>query len=279
MGSQVAVVVPIWQEELSEFEKISFQQCCSILSNYTFHLVTYKSLRLDNYIKLLEEKSVDYKFTYFGRKSFGSVDSYSKLMLSVSFYRRFLSYKYVLIYQLDCFVFRDELEQWIAKGYSYIGAPWLKGYNYALSGATIEGVGNGGFSLRNVGDHMRVLLSFSYIKEPKLFLKETDSISYTRVPLTLSTYLQDSTVRNNTFFLFNNWSQYEDVFWGKIAARNFSWFTVPEYQIAAQFSVEVQPKMFFEMNSSVIPFGCHAWWTYDLDFWKPYIEEFGYSLT
>jgi hypothetical protein len=36
--------------------------------------------------------------------------------LSASFYERFLDTKYILIYQLDAFVFKDELQEWCDKG-------------------------------------------------------------------------------------------------------------------------------------------------------------------
>jgi hypothetical protein len=87
------------------------------------------------------------------------------------------------------------------------------------------------------------------------------------------------TFKNNTFFLFNDfndWEDNEDAFWGRKTAC-FSWFTVPKWEEAVLFSVEVQPGRFIG-ETSELPFGCHAWWSYDLDFWKPHIERFGYKL-
>lgn len=45
-------------------------------------------------------------------------------MLSAEFYERFLAWDYILLCQTDAFVFRDELADWCARGYDYIGAPW-----------------------------------------------------------------------------------------------------------------------------------------------------------
>ena len=77
-------------------------------------------------------------------------------MLNPNFYQRFRRFEYILIYQLDAFVFSDRLEEFCRLGYDYIGAPWPLGdgnkHNEEL---VVEGnhfltVGNGGFSLRRV---------------------------------------------------------------------------------------------------------------------------------
>ena len=38
-------------------------------------------------------------------------------------YSRFEKYEYMLIYQLDAFVFSDRLMEFVEAGYDYIGAP------------------------------------------------------------------------------------------------------------------------------------------------------------
>ncbi len=86
------------------------------------------------------------------------------------------------------------------------------------------------------------------------------------------------TVRNNTFFLCNNYAANEDGYWGLLIGKKFSWFKVAPPDDAMKFSFEVQPKRFFEENLRKLPFGCHAWIKYDFDFWKSHIESFGYKL-
>ena len=41
---------------------------------------------------------------------FHRVSTYNKLMLSLDFYVRFSAYGYLLVYQLDAWVFSDELD-------------------------------------------------------------------------------------------------------------------------------------------------------------------------
>ena len=59
-------------------------------------------------------------------KYFISKESYSRLLVSKSFYEAFSEYEYILIYQPDCLVFSDQLLEWCKKGNDYIGAPWYK---------------------------------------------------------------------------------------------------------------------------------------------------------
>ncbi len=252
MKKKVAIIIPVWKESLSRFEEISFRQCCYVLNTYTIIIITHRYLKLNFYIDILKEIGNSYRIYFFDKALFVSVDSYNKMLLSLRFYVRFYFFDYILICQLDSFIFRDELKKWIDYGYSYIGAPWLKGYGLAEYGNPVIGIGNGGFSLRRVSSHLRVLLSFKMIG-PQYRLFE------------------------NTFFLLNNFNRNEDIFWSNIAANYFSWFKIPEWKIAARFSVEVQPRYFFDIFQD-IPFGCHAWWKYDLDFWRPHIEKFGYRL-
>ncbi|HMC84001.1 MAG TPA: DUF5672 family protein, partial [Chitinophagaceae bacterium] len=71
---------------------------------------------------------------------------------------------------------------------------------------------------------------------------------------------------------------HEDQFWGLSLSKKFEWFKVPDYKTAAAFAFEMQPHRLYILNNNQLPFGCHAWWKYDLDFWKPHIEKFGYRL-
>ena len=88
----------------------------------------------------------------------------------------------------------------------------------------------------------------------------------------------DLVFRNNTFYLLNSFKGFEDQFWSLVAPKNFNWFNVAGVQDAMDFSIEMQPRRVYEMNGQRLPFGCHAWWKYDFEFWKPHIEAQGYQL-
>ncbi len=171
----VVVVIPVYKENITGYEDISLKQCCKLLGAYPVTLVKPRSLQVENYFSYCD----GWKTESFDDEYFSSVEGYNKLMMSEEFYRRFVNYRYILIHQLDAFVFKDELLLWCKKGYDYIGAPWLEnetisrsfmermkfryrnyvdyktnakqpGSVYPTASQFYYKVGNGGFSLRNV---------------------------------------------------------------------------------------------------------------------------------
>jgi len=119
-----SVVLPVYKEILDDNEKISFQQCLKILNRHSITLAIPKSLNVENYNSLAKRYNVILNIEKFDDCFFTGTKGYNNLMLSKEFYMRFLNYEYILIYQLDCFVFKDELDYWCSKGYDYIGSPW-----------------------------------------------------------------------------------------------------------------------------------------------------------
>lgn len=230
-NKQVAVVIPIHKSQLSEYEMISLKQVCTVLGEYDIVAVVPNGLTLaerEAYTRI-ESFAVDY---------FKSITDYNRLMLSPSFYRRFWQYEYILIYQLDAFVFADKLSWFCQQGYDYIGAPWLYGiFNYIDAEHSIFHVGNGGLSLRRISSFIKLLEE----RQPLL----------------------DEQIKN------------EDLFFSSIVSPEFR---IAPLEIALQFSFERQVETCYERNHYELPFGCHAWERYNLPFWKPYIEQEGYVL-
>ena len=54
-------------------------------------------------------------FESFEDEYFKGISGYNRLMMSEVFYRRFIGYEYILIYQLDAYIFKDELKKWCDK--------------------------------------------------------------------------------------------------------------------------------------------------------------------
>ena len=52
-------------------------------------------------------------------------------------YERYAAYEFMFTYELDAFVFKDELEKWCEQGWDYIGAPWFDGYNNLCVGVSL----------------------------------------------------------------------------------------------------------------------------------------------
>ena len=265
------VVIPVYQSSLTAYEQISLDQCLRVLGQHPIILATPRSLDvsyLTNPHPQLQVRAFDDAF-------FKNVQSYNRLMLSEDYYQTFTDFEYMLIYQLDAFVFRDELTEWCQKGYEYIGAPWLRDRDFADwkdetvfnikkkiaiwldlkkdDGVTpreitsLNGVGNGGFSLRKIPSLLR------WIRFYKKKIADYEKIHA---------------------------HQYnEDVFWGIEINRYFPLISVPDFRTALRFSVEFYPERAIQTyNNGQLPFGCHAWNIHGTDYWRPIFATYGYTI-
>lgn len=263
LKKDVAIIIPTHKEELSDYERISLSQCCKVLGNYDIFLMVPEGLSITNYQALYPELEI----IYFPKNNFLSIITYNKLISSYKFFNYFSEYKYLLIHELDSFVFKDALVDWCNQGYDYIGAPWIgesNRYRTYLGYATTSSnlfldklkkrlayknrkkvvfVGNGGFSLRRVRSFKAISRLLPYI-----------------IPG------------------FDDAIVHDDIIWSIYVSSYFPFFKIPDYKIALQFSMELQPRYCFAQNQSQLPFGCHAWYKYDQDFWKPHIEKAGYEI-
>lgn len=259
------ILIIAHKQHLTETEKASLLQCYKVLGKYPIRFICPKGLDVNEYKALRP----DAQFEFIDPKWQASYVMFGRLKVVPFLYRKFSNYKYILFYELDAWVFRDELEYWCNKNYDYIGAPWVEGWKNAASNAPILGVGNGGFSLRKVKSHLKVLHSFAYIKPVSQLWQECKKERGIRRFLNL---LLNLTLKNNTFISFNNYYLHEDVFWGMIASSRFSWFKTAPVTEALRFSVEAQPERFIKSVED-LPFGCHAWPKTNPSFWKQYIHQ------
>lgn len=276
---QAVIVIPIYKQAINDYEKIALLQCFNIFKDYNICFVTYLELNIDEYIGLYQKfGSNKLLIKTFHKSYFYSTNAYSKLLLSKKFYQKFKQFEYMLIYQTDCFVFKNELDFWIEKGYDYIGAPWFDGFENGTN-TSFAGVGNGGFSLRKIDSFIKVLNSFSFITEPKTLLQNFIlGLNLWKLPKRFYNLIINLTIKNNTFYLFNNYSNNEDLFWSVIVKNNFDWFRIPTENEALKFCFEVNPAYLFNLNNNNLPFGCHAWHKCDFQFWKHHIKKEGYTL-
>lgn len=148
------IVVPIHREFLMESEEQSFLQLLKVLGKYDICLLCSTSLNISRYTQLAGDKELSVK--RFDDYYFNGVEKYCQLVSTPFFYEAFSEYEYMLIYQLDAWVFSDELEAWCDKGYDYIGAPiFIKWFVERK-----RQVGNGGFSLRKIDSIIKYLKKY-----------------------------------------------------------------------------------------------------------------------
>lgn len=156
MENEAAVVIPYYRNELTVTERISLDRCRKILGTYPIYFVIPHTLEVDkeNIFSVKQLISVPDAWM-------NGVEAYNQMMLNADFYRLFADYKYILIYQLDAYVFSDRFMEFCSLGYDYIGAPWIEGkFDIEHEENGMVYVGNGGFSLRKVSSCLSVLESY-----------------------------------------------------------------------------------------------------------------------
>lgn len=265
----VTVVIPLYKPTLTPGERVSLQQAFRVLGRYPICFLKPESLSLDSIL----EPGWTYTTASFPDRYFLSTATYNELMLSLEFYDRFAAYEYMLVYQTDAFVFRDELAEWCAKGYDYIGAPfrteiqfdsvlqekiwefkkniarWFRltevrhGKHQPAEIILKRTVGNGGLSLRRIARLQQVIAE--HPKEVKKYLA-------------------------NPSPFFN-----EDTFFSIEMNRYWPRLRIPSWREAQAFAVEDRPaEQVAEMGK--LPFGCHAWDLYQPEFWRKQIQAAGF---
>jgi hypothetical protein len=150
-----------------------------------------------------------------------TTSQYSRLLLTTDFWNNFKGEK-LLLYQEDTYLFHsNNIEQFLE--YDYVGAPWPVNQD-----DNINGVGNGGFSLRSKSKMIECINKVDPIKDLKLGKSTLN-------------YMRSS---NNDFVP-------EDVFFSK-SMLDFNIGKVARRDSAIQFSQETQ--------SSYNPIGGHNFW-------------------
>lgn len=261
-AAAVAVAVPIYRSELAGDERQSLRHLDAYLSGYDRYFVAPESLR---------PRRPGFEIVHFPDACFTSIASYSRLLLSASFYRAFAAYRYVLVHQLDALVFSDRLAPWCEMGYDYLGAPWLVDPEAPRKG--FSRVGNGGLSLRRVDAFLRVLESRRYLDgRPSLgrdlLAARLPDLAWHRLARRLRVLRE---ARLGAARYAARYTVNEDRFWSDRAALFDPAFRVAPVGIALGFSFERAPRYCYEKRGGELPFGCHAWSRWDRAFWEPHL--------
>jgi len=259
----VAVVVPIFnRSHFTSEEEISFRHLEHYLGGYDKYLVAPESLDVER---------PGFEVKRFGDRFFGSITAHTRLMLDPQFYEAFSQYRFILTYHLDALVFSDQLLQWCEMDFDFIGAPRIG------TSDRPHIVGNGGFALRKVESMLKVLRSHEYAVDPAQYWR---SISAGKpMPLRLlylpKKYLKYLRYFNNINRDIDHCMQMpvpcEDIFLSESAAKYYPEFKFAPLDLAFRFAFDEMPRLCFEMTNHTLPFGCHAWYKQDREFWEPFL--------
>lgn len=273
MERMVTIVVPVYKDTMTKMECISFARCCEVLGAYPVSLVTPAGLDISAYEDVAARyPSVRLEQVEFDASCFENVRAYNRLMLSKPFYESFRASEYMLVYQLDAYVFRDELAYWCSKGYDYIGAPWFRKIWNFQSSTRLWAAGNGGFSLRKTEACLGILNYKGKFKPLRTWFHFHNSVLLKLKKLPLRA-LKNLPCRNTVDFYLAVNQQTEDMFWAMDTAESYAGFRVAPVEEAIRFAFECRPSFLYELNGERLPFGCHAWNRYETDFWKRFIDS------
>jgi len=255
------IVIPLHKKIPSDSEVVSLQRVLTVLPKYDFSIACPKSLDIAGYLNYFERADLRVLVERFEDSYFQSEEGYNHLMLTTEFYSRFDAWKYIIIYQLDCFIFKDEIKKWVTADYDYVGAPWFnheQPLNFYKSlvyskwkiiellkrsidfnkGEKIY-VGNGGLSLRKVEKFKNIL------KVLKLVFKRH--------------------LRGHI---------HEDYIWSILVTKYFSDFKVPSAATASRFALEEIKEPINLDSLESLPMACHAWERYYPELWKSLVMKF-----
>lgn len=257
-NKSVNIIIPLYSNILNGNQKLSLDRCFSVLSAYQITAVVPEDLDV---VPIAQSYPL-LKFEKFKSDFFKGREGYNKLMMSATFYQRFVDWDYILIYQSDAYVFFDNLQSWANRGYDYVGAPWLEKpiyksllyrvvryidykLHFYVDGYSerhlVKGkVGNGGLSLRKVSSFL--------------------------------SFIESNRERVELYCQRCNFHRYhEDVFW---ALEPKDIFVYPNETEALGFSFDKYPSLCYRLNNNTLPFGCHAFYhKRNIAFWRRFIPK------
>ena len=254
--SMVAVCIPVYKLKPEKDEELTLRRCARILGNHPIIFFAPERLDLAPYRQWIPTAGEE----RFAPEYFNGISGYNRLLLSRWFYDRFRTFDYILIHQLDAWVFRDELETWCAREFDFIGAPFAS----PLPCGPRLLSGNGGFSLRRV-EAFRELLT------PQVGLMFRPRYSALLLACQLHRHRPIGTAiamlrlaglgnsRRRRLRAIADGSRNEDmVFWEFSRHNSYSGLRLASIKDAWRFSWEngCEPHRATVMP---LPFGCHGW--------------------
>lgn len=274
MNQECVIVIPIYKDYnmLRYDEILSFRQLCVIFPTRKKVIITADDRDVSIYIEEARQKGALLTVERFESSYFLSPATYNDLMLSSEFYSRFCLYDYMLIYQLDAYVFEDKLDYWMSKGYDYVGAPWFTNYGDHESGDDLWEVGNGGLSLRRVKFYCDLLTCKSLLYKGvdmahglcQFIRSIAKSVGYHNT-IEWHKKKQRGILNEDCFLSF---------YLKRITNDPQLIPLIPSPQEAIAFAFEKSPSYLYEKNGRCLPMGCHAFMKYEYEkFWSKYIMD------
>lgn len=223
----------------------------------------------------MDVDAADFRVQRMPRRFFGSAAAHGALLGSPVFYEAFADYDYVLIHHLDAFVFSDQLREWCARGYDYIGPAW---FTTTTNPPSPRVAATGGFSLRRINACLSVLRSRVRGISPADYWRATGPGGTGRslVRRLLGTAIKSLPRFNDVAWEMKRFlrDRAEDDFWAFRASHYDEEFALAPASEGLAFGWGLEPRLCFELRGGALPFGCHGWSRPEnRDFWLPLLRS------
>ena len=235
------IIIPVYNTNPKKTELASLQQFSKVYNwKYDVRIICpddFSDEEVVDYITLLNApENVYVQYKRYDSKYFKTTESYSQLLKLNSFYNDYADYDYMLILQTDVWTLSlDNIDDWINKGFDYIGAPILTNKQHWPSSPCC---GNGGLSLRKISS----------------FIKYTSNKE-----------IIDILNKNDVY------NKYEDVFFCE-GISQYMYIDMPTWQECAEFAWDMNPDILCDYTGGEFPhIGIHAW-PKNIPFWKDKID-------
>ncbi|MBS1959522.1 MAG: hypothetical protein JST80_08640 [Bdellovibrionales bacterium] len=257
MGKKVVIAVPVYKALFSKDDLLSLGLLQEVLKDYEIKIFKPKSLNV---------QVNDWEAVSVPDQMMSSRASYSEMLLSKDFYEAFFPADKILIHQLDALVVQNTLSQWVDADLDYIGPIWVRSSIEKWENVTWdyvdEGVGNGGFSLRDLRGSIKAL-QIAEDQAHQKFAGLSELSGGALVREFTRRYLDSKVFADN-----------EDMFWGLVAENIDKSYKKGSIQQSLEFGFEYDPEYCLRRLGKA-PFGCHAWNRFPetRKFWLDFLKE------
>lgn len=235
---KLCIVTPHHTSKLSSVAELGLRRCAETLGlKYDWFLALPSQCDPKPILDITKIPTI----LSFPDEIFESKRSAQILYMSPEFFGKFRDYEYILLCELDAYIFHDNVDPFIQGDYDYIGAPWLDREWITLS------------------SHWYARLPLHWIFNEKV---GNGGLSLWRVEV-----FYEASIKLQPLIRRIRWLSH-DIFWSQLAPKCGVPIRLPPVNVAARFAVETQPQRCMAMNDGCLPLGVHAWDRYNWDFWK-----------
>ena len=250
--SNFCIVTPFHKSTLNNYEKLSIKTIFKHFKTTDKFLVTFK----ENKIKIK-----GYQKIFFDKFFFKNIRNYSLLCNDIEFYKKFIKYDYILICQFDVLVLKNNIEYFINKNLSYIGALAARKNIFDRKREKLWArrfFCNGGFSLRKVIDFIDVLQSnkIFFPINYYTFYEANKSGFINFFKIYLKTLISKNLHKGEYFA--KNLPLHEDTFWTYFATLFLKSYKLPTINQANCFAFDGNPYFFYKKNKKKLPIALHG---------------------